>query len=71
MKNKKVHYYKKDDILYFFIRKGRQYDSEEVSPGITLELGKGGELLGIEVLRASKVLKEAGTPLRETAFISP
>lgn len=70
MRNKKVHYYKEDDILYFLVKRGKQYNSEEISPGITLELGKRGELLGIEVLRASKVLKSAGTSLRKTVFAS-
>ena len=34
------------------------YRSTEVAPGITLEYGKGGEIVGVEILRASRVLAE-------------
>ena len=70
MRNKNVYYYEEDDILYFLIKKGKQYNSEEISPGITIELGEKGALLGIEVLRASKVLKDARAPLRKTTYTS-
>lgn len=58
MTKKKVYYDKDADVLYFLLEEGRQYDSDEVLPGVTLELGKKGEVMGIEILNASKILKD-------------
>lgn len=56
-KNKqKVYYDKESDVLWFLVKSGPEIEYKEISPGISVELGKKGELLGIEVLNASKVL---------------
>jgi len=39
-----------------FVQKGIEYESKEISPGVNVELGENGELLGIEILNASKIL---------------
>lgn len=52
----KVYYDKKTDVLWLMVKKGAEEEHKEISPGVSIELGKGGELLGIEVLNASKVL---------------
>lgn len=58
-KNKKsVYYDKKSDALWLLIKSGAEYEHKEISPGIFIELGRNGELLGIEILNASKIFKE-------------
>lgn len=52
----KVYYDKKADILWFLVKSGPEFEYKEVAPGISIELGKKGELLGIEILNASKVI---------------
>lgn len=54
--NQKIYYDKKTDVLWFNIKSGFEEEYKEVAPGVNLELDKNGELLGIEILNASKVL---------------
>lgn len=58
-KREKIFYDKKSDVLWFLIKSGVEEEHREVTPGVSIELGKKGELLGIEILNASKVI----TPL--------
>ncbi|QQG41043.1 MAG: DUF2283 domain-containing protein [Candidatus Levyibacteriota bacterium] len=55
-KNKKIYYAKEADVLWFFVKSGPEIEYKEIAPGISVELGESGELLGIEILNASKVL---------------
>lgn len=52
----KIYYDKKTDVLWLSIKGGPEEEYKEVAPGIGVELNKKGELLGIEILNASKVL---------------
>lgn len=52
----KIYYDKKTDVLWLNIKKGPEEENREVAPGVSVELGKNGELLGIEILNASKIL---------------
>ncbi|OGD87300.1 hypothetical protein A2164_04060 [Candidatus Curtissbacteria bacterium RBG_13_35_7] len=54
----KIYYDKKSDALWLLIKSGVEEEVKEVSPGINVELGNNGELLGIEILNASQVLSE-------------
>ncbi|MFH0792675.1 MAG: DUF2283 domain-containing protein [bacterium] len=54
----KIRYDAEADILYVPSRKGSIARSVEVAPGITLEYGNGGEVVGLEILRASKLLSD-------------
>jgi uncharacterized protein YuzE len=54
----KARYDTKADVLYLFSEEGEIARSIEVSPGITVEFGNAGNMLGVEILRASKVLTE-------------
>jgi len=54
------------DVLYL-ARPGTEGQAVEVAPGINLELDEAGELLGVEVLNASRVLKEVVESLRRKA----
>jgi len=59
-----VHYDKEADILYLS-REGEEEVVEGIYPGINLELDKKGIIIGIEILNASKLLKDALQPLQE------
>ncbi len=52
--NKRYQYDEKSDSLYISIKDGEEEDFEEIVPGIHVELNKNGEIIGIEVLKASR-----------------
>jgi uncharacterized protein YuzE len=54
----KVRYDAKSDVLYLLCDEGEIAGTIEVSPGITVEFGDVGNILGVEILRASEVLTE-------------
>jgi len=66
----RVNYDAKSDVLYLVIKEGREEAFIEVADGINVELGPDGELLGIEILNASKLMssiKEAQRIARQAA----
>lgn len=73
MKNSKnkIYYDKKTDVLWFMIKSGPEEEHKEVAPGVSVELGKNGELLGIEILGASKVLGAKLNPKAEFSVAIP
>jgi uncharacterized protein YuzE len=54
----KYHYDKKSDSLYIVLRDGEEESFEEIVPGITVELDGKGEMIGIEILKASRFMKK-------------
>ncbi len=56
VKNKPTHYDPQADVLYLVSKEGAIERSQEVSPGITIEYDAQGDVVGVEVLRASKIL---------------
>lgn len=54
---KNLEYFKKDDVLWFNIKEGVEFDSVEIAPNITVELDRNNEIIGIEILNASKHFK--------------
>jgi uncharacterized protein YuzE len=58
MAESKARYDAKADVFYLVCDQGEMARSIEVSPGITVEFGDAGNILGVEILRASKVLTE-------------
>jgi uncharacterized protein YuzE len=61
MKEKKnksvVRYDPSNDVLYIAIRKGIEEEFTEVAPGVNVEMDDRGNVLGVEILRASHTLK--------------
>jgi uncharacterized protein YuzE len=55
MKVGTLKYYEDSDVLYFFLKKGMETKSLEAAPGITVELNNKNEIIGIEILDASKI----------------
>ncbi|MCD6318229.1 DUF2283 domain-containing protein [Candidatus Aerophobetes bacterium] len=54
----KIRYVKDIDILDIELQKGKFEYSEELAEGIVLDIGKEGKILSIEVIDASKRLRE-------------
>jgi len=62
----KVHmeYFEKEDILHLAVSDEPEAGSVELSPNITAELNEKGELIGIEILKASAYVRDS---IMETA----
>jgi len=57
MEDFKVSYDEKQDILYL-AKEGHEGGFVELSPGVNVELDDSGRLIGVEVFKASTVLKD-------------
>ncbi len=53
----KAMYDRDSDSLYIMISKGVEEGFIELAPDINLELGRDGKVIGIEILKASRVLR--------------
>ncbi len=62
----KVNYDSQVDVLYL-AREGQEEKVVEIYPGVNLEMDANGELIGVEILQASKMLKEVIGPLTQKA----
>ena len=60
----KILYDQENDILSF-LKDGREDTFIEIYPGINIELDDKKELIGIEILNASQVLKDVLKPIQE------
>ncbi len=67
MKKFKVSYDEEEDILYL----GREGMEEviELAPGVNCEFNKSGKLIGIEIFRASELLKNILEPMEKRLHI--
>jgi uncharacterized protein YuzE len=67
MKKKKreplVNYDPSTDVLYFVTRKGVEAEFKEIIPGVNVELNEEGEVIGVEILGAPRVLENVLEPL--------
>lgn len=52
-------YFEQEDVLHVSISDEPEAGSVEVSPNITAELNAKGELIGIEILRASAYVRDS------------
>lgn len=57
IENLKIYYDEKEDIL-FLGKEGQEAEVLEISPGINMELDESGQLIGVEVFRASFLFKD-------------
>ena len=57
--NKKYSYDKESDSLFIYLEEGEEESFEEIAPGINIELNKDGEIIGVEILRASRFMKDS------------
>jgi uncharacterized protein YuzE len=59
MSKARMVYFEKDDVLHLAISNEPEAGSVEISPNITAELNAKGELIGIEILRASTFIRDS------------
>lgn len=52
----KFHYYPETDSLYIDLSERISADSREVAPGVVLDFDAEGQLVGIDIDRASKIV---------------
>ena len=52
----KFHYYPETDSLYIDLSERTSMDSQEVAPGVVLDFDEEGNLAGIDIDRASKIV---------------
>lgn len=53
--NEKYHYDKKSDSLFIWLKEGKEESFEEIAPGINVELDKNNDIIGVEILRVSRL----------------
>jgi uncharacterized protein YuzE len=58
MSNPKLNYFPEQDIIHLSISEENEAASVEISPNITAELNQEGELIGVEILKASTFLRD-------------
>lgn len=54
-----IQYFEQEDVLHLAITDEPESRSLELSPGITVELNDKDEMIGVEILNASKFLRDA------------
>jgi len=55
----KLHYYPETDSLYIDLSEKSSIDSKEITPGVVLDFDNEGNLVGIDIDRASQVVNLA------------
>jgi len=58
MNKPRLVYFEQEDILHLVLSEEPEAQSVELSPNITAELNDKGELIGIEILKASVFLRD-------------
>jgi uncharacterized protein YuzE len=58
MNNPKMNYFPEQDVIHLAITDEEEMESMEISPNITAELNANGELIGVEILKASIFLRD-------------
>jgi uncharacterized protein YuzE len=64
MANFKVFYDEKEDILYL-AKEGQEEEVVELAPGVNVELDASGELIGVELFKASSLFKDVIKPMEK------
>lgn len=58
MSNPKLQYFPEQDVIHIALTEEEEFDSLEISPNITAELNREGEMIGVEILKASTYLRD-------------
>ncbi len=59
MSKTRMMYFEKDDVLHLAISDEPEAGSVELSPNITVELNDKGEMIGLEILEASRFIRDS------------
>jgi len=52
----KIQYFEDSDVLYYLISEDEEEEAIELAPGVTVELNTEKEIIGIEILDASRFM---------------
>ena len=58
MNHPRMTYFEKDDVLHLSISNEKEAGSIEIAPNVTVELNDKGELIGVEILEASRFVRD-------------
>ena len=58
MRNLRMTYFEENDILHLLISDEEEAGSVELAPNVTAELNDKGELIGLEILEASRFVRD-------------
>ena len=53
----RLNYYPESDVLHYVLKPGEEFGSREITAGVTLELDRRGQIIGIEILNASEYMR--------------
>jgi uncharacterized protein YuzE len=59
MSKTRMMYFEKDDVLHLAISDEPEAGSVELGPNITVELNDKGEMIGVEILEASRFIRDS------------
>ncbi len=59
MSDTQMRYFEKDDVLHIAVSDEPEAGSVELTPDVTVELNAKGELIGIEILNASRFIRDS------------
>ena len=59
MNKMRMMYFEKDDVLHLAISDEPEAGSVELGPNITVELNDQGEMIGIEIMEASRFIRDS------------
>jgi uncharacterized protein YuzE len=59
MNNPKMTYFEQEDVLHLVLSNEAEYNSVEIAPNLTIELNEAGEMIGVEILRASTFIRDS------------
>ncbi len=58
MRKTQLSYFEDEDILHVLLSEEQETGSVEISPDITAEINANGELIGVEILNASRFIRD-------------
>jgi uncharacterized protein YuzE len=56
--SEKMRYFQEEDVIHIAIKPGDEANSYEVSPNVTVELDPEGDIIGVEIIEASKYIRD-------------
>ena len=62
--SEKYHYDEKSDSLFIHLKDGEEESFEEVVPGINIEFDEKDNIIGIEILKASRFSESLKKPMQ-------
>lgn len=59
MNEMRMAYFEEDDILHLVVAGGPEASSVELSPDVTVEMDAQGQIIGVEILNASRFMRDS------------